>query len=181
MPELVNLGSFCIDYVYSVPSIVRAGETLLGTAPVRHAGGKGLNQSLGGGTRGRARGAFWLRGHRRYLAEGSADARGRRRGRRARLRNAANRTRDDPGLPARRERNRHRRRRESIDSTRRRRLVRSRASVATAGLLLQNEINDVDDVLARSATRRDSRCVQHRAGRRPRVGLSASTRSSCCC
>jgi ribokinase len=46
MPELVNLGSFCIDYVYSVPSIVRAGETLLGTAPVRHAGGKGLNQSI---------------------------------------------------------------------------------------------------------------------------------------
>jgi ribokinase len=46
MSELVNLGSFCIDYVYSVPSIVRAGETLLGTGPVRHAGGKGLNQSL---------------------------------------------------------------------------------------------------------------------------------------
>ncbi len=46
MPELVNLGSFCIDYVYCVPSIVRAGETLLGAAPVRHAGGKGLNQSL---------------------------------------------------------------------------------------------------------------------------------------
>ncbi len=46
MSELVNLGSFCIDYVYSVPSIVRTGETLLGTGPVRHAGGKGLNQSL---------------------------------------------------------------------------------------------------------------------------------------
>jgi len=46
MSELVNLGSFCIDYVYSVPSIVRVGETLLGTGPVRHAGGKGLNQSL---------------------------------------------------------------------------------------------------------------------------------------
>jgi len=46
MPELVNLGSFCIDYVYAVPAIVRAGETLLGAAPVRHPGGKGLNQSL---------------------------------------------------------------------------------------------------------------------------------------
>jgi ribokinase len=46
MPELVNLGSLCIDHVYQVPAIVRAGETLLGEAPVRHAGGKGLNQSL---------------------------------------------------------------------------------------------------------------------------------------
>ena len=46
MPELVNLGSLCIDHVYSVPSIARAGETLVGTAPVRHPGGKGLNQSL---------------------------------------------------------------------------------------------------------------------------------------
>ena len=46
MPELVNLGSLCIDFVYSVPSIVRPGETLLGAAPVKHAGGKGLNQSL---------------------------------------------------------------------------------------------------------------------------------------
>jgi len=46
MPELVNLGSLCIDHVYAVPSIVRPGETLLGHDPVRHAGGKGLNQSL---------------------------------------------------------------------------------------------------------------------------------------
>jgi ribokinase len=46
MPELVNLGSLCIDKVYAVPDIVRAGETMLGRAPVRHAGGKGLNQSL---------------------------------------------------------------------------------------------------------------------------------------
>jgi ribokinase len=46
MPELVNLGSLCIDHVYSVASIVRAGETLVGAAPVRHPGGKGMNQSL---------------------------------------------------------------------------------------------------------------------------------------
>lgn len=46
MPELVNLGSLCIDNVYAVASIARAGETLVGRAPVRHAGGKGLNQSL---------------------------------------------------------------------------------------------------------------------------------------
>ena len=46
MPELVNLGSLCIDHVYHVASIVRAGETLLGSTPTRHAGGKGLNQSV---------------------------------------------------------------------------------------------------------------------------------------
>ena len=46
MSELVNLGSLCIDKVYAVPDIVRAGETMLARAPVRHAGGKGLNQSL---------------------------------------------------------------------------------------------------------------------------------------
>ena len=46
MAELVNLGSLCIDHVYRVPSIVRAGETLLGQPPASYAGGKGLNQSL---------------------------------------------------------------------------------------------------------------------------------------
>lgn len=46
MPELVNLGSLCINNVYAVPAIVRSGETLTGGAPVRFAGGKGLNQSL---------------------------------------------------------------------------------------------------------------------------------------
>jgi ribokinase len=46
MPELVNLGSLCIDNVYAVPAIARGGETLTGQAPVRFAGGKGLNQSL---------------------------------------------------------------------------------------------------------------------------------------
>lgn len=46
MAELVNLGSLCIDHVYRVPRIVRAGETLLGQPPASYAGGKGLNQSL---------------------------------------------------------------------------------------------------------------------------------------
>jgi ribokinase len=46
MPELVNIGSLCIDHVYAVPAIVRPGETLLGQTPARYAGGKGLNQSL---------------------------------------------------------------------------------------------------------------------------------------
>jgi hypothetical protein len=43
MAELVNLGSLCIDKVYAVPDIVRPGETMLGQAPVRHAGG---NESI---------------------------------------------------------------------------------------------------------------------------------------
>jgi ribokinase len=46
MFELVNLGSLCIDNVYGVPSIARAGETLSAISQARFAGGKGLNQSL---------------------------------------------------------------------------------------------------------------------------------------
>jgi ribokinase len=46
MFDLVNFGSLCIDNVYGVPSIARAGETVTATAQSRFAGGKGLNQSL---------------------------------------------------------------------------------------------------------------------------------------
>ena len=46
MFDLVNFGSLCIDNVYGVPSIARAGETVTATAQTRFAGGKGLNQSL---------------------------------------------------------------------------------------------------------------------------------------
>jgi ribokinase len=46
MFELVNFGSLCIDNVYSVPGIARAGETVTASAQARFAGGKGLNQSL---------------------------------------------------------------------------------------------------------------------------------------
>ena len=46
MSKLVNLGSLCIDHVYSVPNVARVGETVAGGQHQRFAGGKGLNQSL---------------------------------------------------------------------------------------------------------------------------------------
>ena len=46
MPKLVNLGSLCIDNVYSVPNITAAGETVASLDYAIHPGGKGLNQSL---------------------------------------------------------------------------------------------------------------------------------------
>jgi ribokinase len=46
MPKAINFGSLNIDYVYSVPHIVRPGETLLSKDFNRYCGGKGANQSL---------------------------------------------------------------------------------------------------------------------------------------
>ncbi len=46
MAKLLNLGSLCIDLVYSVPSLAGAGETIASTERQLFAGGKGLNQSL---------------------------------------------------------------------------------------------------------------------------------------
>lgn len=46
MPRLVNLGSLCIDHVYSVEELARAGETLTSSRYQIFPGGKGLNQSL---------------------------------------------------------------------------------------------------------------------------------------
>ena len=46
MAELVNFGSLCIDSVYSVPGIARRGETVSALRQARFVGGKGLNQSL---------------------------------------------------------------------------------------------------------------------------------------
>lgn len=46
MPKLVNLGSLCIDNVYSVPNITASGETVASLEYAVYAGGKGLNQSL---------------------------------------------------------------------------------------------------------------------------------------
>ncbi|MEM1098488.1 MAG: ribokinase [Planctomycetota bacterium] len=43
---MVNLGSLNADWVYRVPTIVTPGETLGSAALARHAGGKGLNQSV---------------------------------------------------------------------------------------------------------------------------------------
>lgn len=46
MPKLVNLGSLCVDNVYHVQNIARAGETVTSLGHEIHPGGKGLNQSL---------------------------------------------------------------------------------------------------------------------------------------
>lgn len=46
MPKLVNLGSLCIDQVYRVPNIANAGETVASLGRGTYPGGKGLNQSL---------------------------------------------------------------------------------------------------------------------------------------
>ncbi len=43
---LINVGSLCIDYVYTVPSLVRSGETLASSRREVFPGGKGLNQSI---------------------------------------------------------------------------------------------------------------------------------------
>ena len=44
--RILNLGSINIDYVYSVPHFVRAGETLSSSARQIFPGGKGMNQSI---------------------------------------------------------------------------------------------------------------------------------------
>jgi ribokinase len=46
LAKLVNIGSLCIDFVYAVPSLVNAGETVASIDRQVFAGGKGLNQSL---------------------------------------------------------------------------------------------------------------------------------------
>lgn len=46
MAKLVNIGSLCVDLVYPVPSIVKAGETLASAPRQVFPGGKGLNQSI---------------------------------------------------------------------------------------------------------------------------------------
>lgn len=44
--KILNFGSLNIDRVYSVPHIVRPGETLSSSRQADHLGGKGLNQSI---------------------------------------------------------------------------------------------------------------------------------------
>ena len=44
--RITNIGSCCIDHVYSVPHFVKPGETPTSPSYAIHPGGKGLNQSL---------------------------------------------------------------------------------------------------------------------------------------
>ena len=46
MPKLINLGSLCIDNVYSVDTVANVGETVASRNHAVFPGGKGLNQSL---------------------------------------------------------------------------------------------------------------------------------------
>ena len=46
MPQLINIGSLCIDYVYSVVEIDKVGETVASQNVSVFPGGKGLNQSI---------------------------------------------------------------------------------------------------------------------------------------
>ena len=46
MIRILNMGSINIDYVYTVPHFVRAGETLSANCRQIFSGGKGLNQSI---------------------------------------------------------------------------------------------------------------------------------------
>lgn len=46
MSQLINIGSLCIDYVYSVTEIAKVGETVACQSMSVFPGGKGLNQSI---------------------------------------------------------------------------------------------------------------------------------------
>ena len=46
LPQLINLGSLCVDHVYRVPQLAGAGETIASQDYAVHPGGKGLNQSI---------------------------------------------------------------------------------------------------------------------------------------
>ena len=46
MSQLINIGSLCIDYVYSVIEIAKVGETVASQSVSVFPGGKGLNQSI---------------------------------------------------------------------------------------------------------------------------------------
>jgi len=46
MSKILNMGSINIDYVYSVPHFVKAGETLATGSSQVFLGGKELNQSI---------------------------------------------------------------------------------------------------------------------------------------
>ena len=46
MARILNYGSLNIDHVYSVPHIVRPGETISAVRFNDFPGGKGLNQSV---------------------------------------------------------------------------------------------------------------------------------------
>ncbi len=144
--RLVNLGSLCVDNVYAVPNIAAAGETVASVSHAVHPGGKGLNQSLAAAKAGAAVAHFgcvgadgrWLKD---VLANAGVDVRG--------VREVAGasghaviqvNSRGENAI--------------TIAGGANRRLTEADFNAACAGLgdadwlLLQNEINDLERVLA---------------------------------
>ncbi len=146
--RLVNLGSLCVDNVYAVPNIAAAGETVASLSHAVHPGGKGLNQSLAAAKAGAAVAHFgcigadgrWLKD---VLANAGVDVRG--------VREVAGTSghaviqvnpRGENAI--------------TIAGGANRRLTEQDFNAACVGLgdadwlLLQNEINDLERVLARA-------------------------------
>ena len=147
--RLVNLGSLCVDNVYAVPNIATAGETVASLSHAVHPGGKGLNQSLAAARAGATVAHFgcigadgrWLK---EALAQAQVDVAG--------IREVSGASGhaviqvNPQGANA-----------ITIAGGANRRLTEADFDAAYAGLgpedwlLLQNEINDLERVLARAA------------------------------
>lgn len=147
--RLVNLGSLCVDNVYAVPNIATAGETVASLSHAVHPGGKGLNQSLAAARAGATVAHFgcigadgrWLK---EALAQAQVDVAG---------------IREVPGASGHAviQVNPQGANAITIAGGANRRLTEADFDAAYAGLgpedwlLLQNEINDLERVLARAA------------------------------
>ena len=147
--RLVNLGSLCVDNVYAVPNIAAAGETVASLSHAVHPGGKGLNQSLAAARAGATVAHFgcigadghWLKD---ALAQADVDVAG---------------IREVPGASGHAviQVNPQGENAITIAGGANRRLTEADFDAAYAGLnaadwlLLQNEINDLERVLARAA------------------------------
>lgn len=147
--RLVNLGSLCVDNVYAVPNIATAGETVASLSHAVHPGGKGLNQSLAAARAGATVAHFgcigadgrWLK---EALAQAQVDVAG---------------VREVPGASGHAviQVNPQGANAITIAGGANRRLTEADFDAAYASLgsedwlLLQNEINDLERVLARAA------------------------------
>ncbi len=147
--RLVNLGSLCVDNVYAVPNIATAGETVASLSHAVHPGGKGLNQSLAAARAGATVAHFgcigadgrWLK---EALAQAQVDVAG---------------IREVPGASGHAviQVNPQGANAITIAGGANRRLTEADFDAAYASLgsedwlLLQNEINDLERVLARAA------------------------------
>lgn len=147
--RLVNVGSLCVDNVYAVPNFAGAGETVASVSHAVHPGGKGLNQSLAAAKAGAAVAHFgcigadgrWLKD---VLQGAGVDVAG--------VREVAGASSGHAVIQV----NRRGENAITIAGGANRRLTGADLDAAFARLgaadwlLLQNEINDIDGVLARA-------------------------------